>query len=73
MNEQGSRNDTGERIARMTCPSCGTVMNPHAEKPVSPRSREEAAHAGEAPGEVIFEIHSCPRCGRVEERREFQN
>ncbi len=42
----------------MRCPSCGTLMNQHAEKPIKdPRAPK---------GEVIASIHYCPACGKVE-------
>jgi predicted RNA-binding Zn-ribbon protein involved in translation (DUF1610 family) len=56
------------QIARMNCPECGAEMNPHAEKPVEPLTRVEAARADWVLGGMIEEIHECPRCGRVESR-----
>jgi ribosomal protein S27AE len=39
----------------MRCPSCGTPMNKHAEKPVTLTSDE-----------IILAVHTCPNCGKVE-------
>jgi hypothetical protein len=39
----------------MRCPSCGTPMNKHAEKPVT-LARDE----------IILAVHCCPNCGKVE-------
>jgi len=42
----------------MRCPTCGTVMNRHAEKSV------KDPHASE--GEAMATIYYCPGCGKVE-------
>jgi ribosomal protein S27AE len=42
----------------MRCPSCGTLMNRHAEKLI------KDSHIPE--GEVLASIHYCPKCGKVE-------
>jgi hypothetical protein len=44
-------------------------MNQHAEKLVEPRSAADAAAIDTALGGLIEEVHTCPRCGRVESRR----
>jgi hypothetical protein len=56
------------RIEAMMCPRCGTAMNCHAEKPVEPRSYQEARAADGGVG-VVEQVHQCPRCGAVESRR----
>ena len=42
----------------MSCPSCGTLMNRHAEKLI-----KDSHVPG---GEVLASIHYCPKCGKVE-------
>ena len=42
----------------MYCPSCGTLMNRHAEKLVKDSEMPE--------GEAVASIHYCPGCGKVE-------
>jgi ribosomal protein S27AE len=49
----------------MRCPSCGTLMNRHAEKLI------KDPHVPE--GEVIASIHYCPKCGKVEAELERQD
>jgi predicted RNA-binding Zn-ribbon protein involved in translation (DUF1610 family) len=57
------------RIARMTCPGCGTEMNPHAEKPMVPPPDAEDGPAGWLVVGIIEEVHQCPACGHMESRR----
>jgi hypothetical protein len=52
------------RIEVIHCPNDGTAMNCHAEKPVEPRNAEEARS-----GDIVEQVHQCPRCGAVESRR----
>ena len=47
----------------LACEVCGAAMNHHANKPVDPRSPEEAAA-----GLVTLEAHRCPACGHAETR-----
>jgi len=49
----------------MRCPSCGTLMNRHAEKLI------KDSHAPD--GEVLASIHYCPKCGKVETEPERQD
>jgi predicted RNA-binding Zn-ribbon protein involved in translation (DUF1610 family) len=56
-------------IARMLCPGCGAVMNPHAEKPVEPPGGADAPHVDWMVGGAVEEVHQCPACGWVESRR----
>ncbi|HZB46579.1 MAG TPA: hypothetical protein VE360_15090 [Pyrinomonadaceae bacterium] len=51
----------------MVCPDCGVGMNHHADKLVY---GGEAAEAGDGPGGVVEEAHSCPKCGKTLTRRE---
>ncbi len=43
----------------LACEACGAAMNHHANKPVDPRSPEQAAA-----GLVTLAAHSCPACGQ---------
>lgn len=52
----------------MICPRDGSVMNCHAEKPVEPRSPEEA-RATESGAVAMEQVHECPLCGAVGSRR----
>ena len=52
----------------MMCPNDGSVMNCHAEKPVEPRSYEEARAAEVGIG-AMEQVHECPLCGMVMSRR----
>ena len=58
-----------EKTRKMVCPECGVEMNQHAEKLVDPRNAQEAARVDPALGGLIDEMHSCPKCGKVETRR----
>jgi len=44
---------------------CGVEMNHHADKPVEPRTDEEART-----GLAIEQTFQCPECGAVESKRE---
>lgn len=57
----GVEQDTGGEP--LACAACGADMNHHANKPIDPRSDEEAAR-----GAVVLEAHTCPACGNVEAR-----
>jgi ribosomal protein S27AE len=54
------------RTARLRCPKCGAEMNHHADKPVEPVNRREAALVDPALGAVVQQTHGCPACGNVE-------
>jgi predicted amidophosphoribosyltransferase len=56
--------------APILCPRCGAPMNPHAEKPCEPLTREEAEAAARTLGYVIEAVHQCPKCGYIEARPE---
>lgn len=53
---------------RIKCPRCGTPMNHHADKLVSPTDADSVASADPAFGGVIQETHTCPACGAIELR-----
>jgi len=52
----------------LACPACGAPMNHHANKPVDPRSADEAARVDPALGCLTVEAHCCPACGHGETR-----
>jgi hypothetical protein len=56
------------RIEAMICPRDGSAMNCHAEKPVEPRTPEEA-RAAESGAGAMEQVHECPLCGAVGSRR----
>ena len=60
------RTDMATKRERIACPKCGAPMNRHAEKIDTriPPDGESFAALG-----VLCEIHTCPRCRFVEERR----
>jgi len=51
---------------RMICPVCGAEMNHHATKIVY--SVDEPTSVDEVLGGAAKEVHTCPRCGRIELR-----
>ena len=55
--------------APLPCPTCGQIMNRHAEKLVVLETREELAWFDAALGGVLEEHYLCPACGRIEVRR----
>jgi hypothetical protein len=55
-------------IEVMMCPKGHGPMNCHAEKPVEPRSVEEARAAESGVGS-LEQVHECPLCGAVGSRR----
>lgn len=54
--------------ARLTCPMCGAVMNRHAEK-IDTRIAVDAGEDFALLGGALCEIHTCPACRYVMERR----
>jgi ribosomal protein S27AE len=54
--------------SKMNCPVCGAEMNHHADKVVY----TDLVPAVTAEAEHVEEMHSCPRCGRVESRPSFE-
>lgn len=51
---------------RLICPACGAEMNNHAEK-ISYEARAGADRENDPDfGGLLEEIHTCPKCGRVE-------
>jgi NAD(P)H-dependent FMN reductase len=70
----GRRNvgvDMGEEAVAaepLPCPVCGNAMNHHADKPVEPRSEEEAGRVDPATGGLTLAAHTCPACGHAEAR-----
>jgi len=57
-----------DRLEAMICPHDGSVMNCHAEKPVEPRSLDEA-RAAESGAGPLEQVHECPLCGAVGSRQ----
>ena len=53
---------------RMTCPMCGATMNRHAEK-IDTRISVDAGEDFAVLGGALCEIHTCPSCRYVMERR----
>ncbi|TMA35196.1 MAG: NAD(P)H-dependent oxidoreductase [Deltaproteobacteria bacterium] len=53
----------GAEAEPLACEVCGAAMNHHANKPVDPRSPEQAAA-----GIVTLAAHRCPACGHGEAR-----
>jgi len=51
---------------RMICPVCGAEMNHHAMK--IEYSVDDPASFDEVFGGPVEEVHTCPRCGRIELR-----
>jgi len=51
---------------RMICPQCGAEMNHHAMK--IDFSVDDRASVDEVSGGTVKEVHTCPRCGRIELR-----
>ena len=52
----------------LTCPTCDTAMNHHANKLVSPRAPDEAAATEPGLDGVLVEAHCCPDCGETATR-----
>ena len=50
----------------MLCPVCGTPMNKHAEKPLKTGAPQESPWFDPDLEGVLFAIHCCPACGKVE-------
>jgi len=46
----------------MNCPGCGAVMNYHADKV----DYSDSDQADLVFGGTVEEVHTCPKCGRVE-------
>jgi len=61
-----TRNSTAAP-AHLSCPMCGTPMNRHAEK-IDTRLASESVEDTELGG-ALCEIHTCPNCRYVLERR----
>jgi hypothetical protein len=55
---------------RMTCPMCGATMNRHAEK-IDTRIGVDEGEDFTGLGGALCEIHTCPGCRYVLERRIF--
>jgi ribosomal protein S27AE len=53
--------------AKMICPECGAEMNFHAEKLIYSQSAPDSGAALEG---QVEEMHTCPRCGGSEARRQ---
>jgi ribosomal protein S27AE len=51
---------------RMICPQCGAEMNHHAMK--IDYSVDNPASVNEVFEGAVEEVHTCPRCGRIELR-----
>lgn len=61
-------NTTKRENAPLACPKCGTAMNRHAEK-VDTRVSPADAGFDALLGGMLAEVHTCPMCRYVEERR----
>ena len=53
-------------IAKMICPACGAQMNHHAMK--IDYSVDDQTEVDPVSGGSIKEVHTCPKCGRIEMR-----
>lgn len=51
---------------KMICPVCGAEMNHHAMK--IEYGVDDPASVDEVFGGAVEEVHTCPRCGRIELR-----
>jgi predicted RNA-binding Zn-ribbon protein involved in translation (DUF1610 family) len=54
---------------KMICPDCGIEMNYHAEKLDYAAALTDPEAVDPDLGGVLEEVHTCPRCGKVESRR----
>ena len=54
-----------EAGSMVRCAACGADMNHHADKLV-----QTAEPSTRAPAEVVLEVHTCPKCGKVEARQQ---
>ena len=60
--------DQASPTARLTCPMCGAAMNRHAEK-IDTRVGPDGGEDFFLLGGALCEIHTCPGCRYVLERR----